>query len=591
MKRQLRKVIFLPANEITLNNIGRTYLPQYYTMKREWDYYQSWWHKLRNKKSRKKIEITRLKQLSRYETDTIWDVAAYCQNYGYEIILYPEIVQYNNVNEFEKKCIQLKEQKLAFAFLSGNELTDFQKAINDYDINPHNSILVSRDYGLIEKIIKVYYPHNAYSSGLVLDRPLGFNFVYWHKKVEERDKYYIKSNEDLIDALTHPSNVNDRYFSCSGQKFMEDKVVYIGGNGNIETDNFVRDNYEWIQQQAGKKGCTFVFLPHLLKHKINQKVISKYIQYHYPSLPAEHLFNFGNVQHSLTPEMLQDLFLAFLNLPAIKAPALLRNMGSMIVRMDNEYSLFPIIEDKSIKEQFEFYFHQLQFGGSAGKLFYSLGKKSDHDKVDERFSDEAQKLTEDVIKTIEWLKQEGLNSMLAEIALRLSDGDPLAVQGQLKTDDGKLEIKTHIAPALSRLRIEWTSKFDFQILLPDYGNLVVEMPRLPKALFYFFLQHPEGVMLNSLADYKDELLAIYKRVSNKTNQSEIERNIERLVDPFDNSVNVNCSRIKNAFVKLIDDQLAQNYYITGYRGEPKKITLLPTSIEIVGAFAIGDQYQ
>jgi hypothetical protein len=40
-----------------------------------------------------------------------------------------------------------------------------------------------------------------------------------------------------------------------------------------------------------------------------------------------------------------------------------------------------------------------------------------------------------------------------------------------------------------------------------------------------------------------------------------------------NTINENTSRIKKAFAEQFDENLAKNYYITGVKGEAKKITL------------------
>jgi hypothetical protein len=115
--------------------------------------------------------------------------------------------------------------------------------------------------------------------------------------------------------------------------------------------------------------------------------------------------------------------------------------------------------------------------------------------------------------------------------------------------------------------------YDFRIVLPDY-DLEIEMTPLCKTLYLFFLRHPEGVILKNMADHRDELLHIYTFLSNLSDKEQIRDNIDRLVDVvMDNSIHVNCARIKSAFLEKINDQLAMNYYIGGKRGKPKKIAL------------------
>ena len=46
-----------------------------------------------------------------------------------------------------------------------------------------------------------------------------------------------------------------------------------------------------------------------------------------------------------------------------------------------------------------------------------------------------------------------------------------------------------------------------------------------------------------------------------------------LTNPLLNSINEKCARIRGAFLGQFDDRMAKHYYITGGRGEAKRITL------------------
>jgi hypothetical protein len=122
--------------------------------------------------------------------------------------------------------------------------------------------------------------------------------------------------------------------------------------------------------------------------------------------------------------------------------------------------------------------------------------------------------------------------------------------------------------------------YDFKILLPDY-DLEILMTPLCKTLYLFFLRHPEGVMLKDLGDHRDELSRLYRRISNLTDTEQIQDNIDRLTDVVvDNSIHVNCTRIKKAFLEKMHDDNARHYYISGGRGRPKRIALNPRLIRI-----------
>ncbi len=133
---------------------------------------------------------------------------------------------------------------------------------------------------------------------------------------------------------------------------------------------------------------------------------------------------------------------------------------------------------------------------------------------------------------------------------------------------------------LSILQLKTThGGFDYKIILPDY-DLEIKMPKLPKALYLLFLRHPEGIFLHDLPDYRIELLEIYRKIASISDQKVLNDNIERLVTMTDNSVHVNCARIKRAFMAKIDERLARHYYVWGNRGERKKVDLPPELIQI-----------
>ncbi|MDD2307303.1 MAG: hypothetical protein PHP53_21540 [Prolixibacteraceae bacterium] len=584
MKRQFRKIIFLPANDITLTYSGHTYVPEYQTVKTKEYYFKSRWDKFFKKKSYREFETTTLTTDKLFAPENIWEAIAYCQTYGFDVILYPELNSGLGKSEIAEAFENLKSKNLVLALLDGNSTKDFLGAISHYDINPHNSMFVSREYELIENLLELFYPRNSFGKSTNLDKPLGFYFIYWNQPQKSTDGFLLQSNgsENLPLKLTRSFPLDGWLFSRKGFSFLEDKIIYIGDGNDEFIHLFIVENYNWIQQQATSKGCTFIYFPELIKNQADLDVISNYIHYCYPGVPTDFISQFESIKNTISPEEIQNLFLSYINLPAFNTPGLLRNQGSVIGHIDNEYSLFTFEQGKTAKEQFEYYFNFLRPANDHSGVFYSLVNKPKDGSVDSLFDVEAQKLTEDVIQKIDWLKKEGLNGMLAEIAYRLfNETNNKFIE---KPESGKPKLNEFATPEHSCLRIEWVSKYDFQITLPDYGNRIVEMPRLPKALYYFFLQHPEGVKLNSLSDYKGDLLSIYERISNKGDKEEIVRNINRLVDPLDNSVNVNCSRIKNAFVKLMSDRLAKHYYITGWRGEPKKVNLSPGLIEIVQVF-------
>lgn len=104
---------------------------------------------------------------------------------------------------------------------------------------------------------------------------------------------------------------------------------------------------------------------------------------------------------------------------------------------------------------------------------------------------------------------------------------------------------------------------DCRFLLPDYHKEVSLTP-IHKALYMLFLNHPEGIEFKNLIDHREELLAIYERMGSRMEQSKIEETVNRLVNPLDNAINEKCSRIKAAFLDLMDEYQADYYIINSH---------------------------
>ena len=158
--------------------------------------------------------------------------------------------------------------------------------------------------------------------------------------------------------------------------------------------------------------------------------------------------------------------------------------------------------------------------------------------------EESQLLIEEIRHRVEALRQRGVDTMILH---------ELIDQGE----------------HLSRLVVSE----DHRILLPDYNNLEIKMADLPKAVFLLFLRHPEGIRFKELSDHYTELLSLYRSLQPIGSSEKQARSVSELTNPCSNSINEKCARIREAFVSRFDDRLARHYYITGQRGEPKRITL------------------
>ena len=138
-------------------------------------------------------------------------------------------------------------------------------------------------------------------------------------------------------------------------------------------------------------------------------------------------------------------------------------------------------------------------------------------------------------------------------------------------------LKQYLFPPKELSRMIITEKYD--IILPDYHDMVIKMEPLVKAVYILFLRHEEGILFKCLSDYREELYNIYIDIRSKMDrpahlsEEKIKQSIEALTNPLSNSINEKCARVKQAFALQFDESLAKAYAIDGNWGEPKRISL------------------
>ena len=111
-----------------------------------------------------------------------------------------------------------------------------------------------------------------------------------------------------------------------------------------------------------------------------------------------------------------------------------------------------------------------------------------------------------------------------------------------------------------------------EILLGE-TNTEVKMEPLVKAVYLLYLKHPEGIIFKHLPEHRRELTRIYESLRPWGLSDRAIHSIEDVTNPLLNSINEKCARIRRAFIKVLDKDVAEFYCITGLRGEIKKITL------------------
>ena len=118
---------------------------------------------------------------------------------------------------------------------------------------------------------------------------------------------------------------------------------------------------------------------------------------------------------------------------------------------------------------------------------------------------------------------------------------------------------------------------DLRIILPLYDK-EIELPPVQKAVFLLFLKHPEGIYFKNLVSHHTELYQLYRKLAIRGSSINHAATVMDLVNPLSNSMNEKCSQIKKRIQAILDDSLAKHYYISGAKGELKRIDISPDMI-------------
>ncbi|RYM34806.1 hypothetical protein ERX46_05375 [Brumimicrobium glaciale] len=136
------------------------------------------------------------------------------------------------------------------------------------------------------------------------------------------------------------------------------------------------------------------------------------------------------------------------------------------------------------------------------------------------------------------------------------------------------DVKIQDLKGLSMLKVD----NEYNILLVDY-NLEIKLSHLTKSLYLLFLNHSEGILLSELSKHRDELFELYQSISNRVDFGKMNESIDDLINLKSNAIYVHLSRIKSAFIKVVIEHIAENYFIDGGKNMPKRIKLTKELID------------
>lgn len=164
-------------------------------------------------------------------------------------------------------------------------------------------------------------------------------------------------------------------------------------------------------------------------------------------------------------------------------------------------------------------------------------------------------------KCMEKIHAENIDTEIIEQAFRIFEG----VRNELI-----FKKRTTIQKKAAQLPLTITNR---NKILIDKLNLEIRLKPMEKALYIFYLKQKEGVLFKNMVDYQSDLFEIYGKISTSDDTEVQEERIRLLVNPLENSFNVQKARINKTITDLLGEEIAQFYKIDGTAGNPFKINL------------------
>lgn len=343
----------------------------------------------------------------------------------------------------------------------------------------------------------------------------------------------------------------------------ENIVLYVEGKKSEKYTQQVIDNYTKIHDQYFN-WYNKLFLPINRLTDIQETVNKGFennLRYNYPYLSE------SDIQKEI--QLFKELY-----------NTISENASTSLLFINN--SDYPYLMDVSGRNK-TLYYSEDYYSGFINWIYEYVRPKNTiyedladspppRGKYDPDEDDKYKSIAWEVQTKIERLSQVGAYKLLAETLMVLAKKCGLEEPkiNQIINSSKFLVPKTqNNAEHLSKVIID----SNFRIVLSDYNNLEIKMPTLSKVVFIFFLRHPEGILFKEIKDHWWEIHSIYHKVTNRSSTDTLTQSLNDLLNPISNSLNEKCSRLKEAFVSVIGDDLAKYYYVTGERGRLKSIKL------------------
>lgn len=324
-------------------------------------------------------------------------------------------------------------------------------------------------------------------------------------------------------------------------------VFYVERSYNKQVNVFIQQNFLEIIEVFQKQGISFIYLPQLFNNDDYMKVI----QYNHP------YFNEIEGNGKYISDIYNEIILLFnVDVPDCGLIAVKNNHQSFVEFLNLSLDSYLIEQFENFSKHLNQMRPRIQFLIKDKKaddvdICFSITPEINDTLLNSEYDEEI--IEADILRNIEKLHEKGALIVISRIIDKINSN----------------------SFKISRLLITE----DYKIFLKDYNMKLITMSPLEKSIFILYLNHPEGIPFKCLIDFHDELLSIYRNLTNRADVDKAIESIRELTNPLSNSINEKVSRIRAAFLTCLTQEIAKNYYIVGKKGCPKKITLDRNLIE------------
>jgi hypothetical protein len=527
--------------------------------------------------NKKKITKKRKIKSKKYENSIIEDIPTFlihCKNENFKVIIY----SYQSLLPEELKKIDfLIENGKIDSFQVITKLSDLSTFIKFNDISVLSSALYITD--ISERNEAELLGFNTGNSGI---RNVGLWFKTTPKNINHSNSIEVHGSKSIIEKQKAIRNI---LIAEKNAFLTNEMILFIEDTTDVFLNEYLAKNLNSINLRLEPKGFKLLHFPSFTSETLyNNRSILDFIRYRIPILYALNDDELEEILSALLQNLpaidFYNIVLEELKLPYFEKPCLLRNIYGGAESSKNKFTYSPIKynNDKDLNEYFNWYIDQVKIPNDFENTAYRVVGAPEEYDADWYFGKESKLDSDEIKQKIDDIKAEGKFGVLAE-----------AIMYMLETiKEEKPEILSKIKPLIEQHKMLESKVIlspiyidkHYNIFLPNFGNQEVKMHALPKAVYLLFLKHRNGIRFKELYQYKSELLDIYYKITNKDNKEEIEKAIDDLIDMTNPSINQKCSRIREAFRKIMDEHVAKYYYIDGANGEPKKINLPDNLIDI-----------